>query len=128
MSKNKRKKDNGLLPWGETLSLTFRMLGFLAGRMPKYLIFETLNTVWDALTPYVGIYISALIIDELAAGADRERLYTLVIIALVSAAVISAVSALLRKLRDTESCNLYVKCYSIYTEKMLRLDFADADS
>lgn len=128
MSMNKKKKDKDLLPWGETISLTFRMFGFLAGRMPKYLIFETLYNVWGALTPYVGIYISALIIDELAAGAERKRLYTLVIIALVSAAVISAVSALLRRLRDTESCNLYMQCYSIYTEKMLRLDFADADS
>ena len=75
--------------------------------------------IWNALTPYVGIFLSALVIDELVGNRDVQRLQMLVIITLVSAAVIALGTALLNKWKETQNAGVWLKVEHIISEKML---------
>jgi len=83
---------------------------------------------WDALTPYVGIYLSAMLVAELAGAQNRSVLTKLVLAALCSAAVISLAAAVLHKWRDIQCVGLYYQVQQIFSEKMMSMDYEDADS
>lgn len=112
----------------EAAKMTLRGLRVLYRENPQSITAQILDVVWSALTPYVGIYLSALIIGELAGGRDPEKLKMYVLLALVSAAVIALVSAFIKRAR-----NVYgqVKLYSLdklYRDKFMDMDYADVDN
>ena len=63
-----------------------RGLKLIYQHYPQMVLSHLISVVWNALTPYVGIFLSALVIDELVGNKNIERLQTLVIITLASAA------------------------------------------
>lgn len=83
--------------------------------------------IWKALAPYVGIYFSALIIEELSGNRSIERLRFLVLTSLLSAAGISLVSALLEKCKNTRSAGIGLKIKRILSEKLFDMDYIDLD-
>ena len=113
----------------ETVSLTLRGYKIWWKKLPKYFISTGLWGIVSALSPYVGIYIAAQLINEIAGNRDRERLMFLVATVLISAAVLGLLNAVLDRWRN---------CYGPYTimfhhrhifaEKMLSMDFGDVDS
>lgn len=123
MAKNKKLKS-----WRETYELNKRALKLFYGRYPKMIISRAVNTVWDALTPYVGVYLSALVIDELAGRRDSSRLTFLVLLTLISAAFISLVSAFLNKWKNTEGAGMWIKHEGLFSEKYLDTDYVNVDS
>ena len=80
-----------------------RALKLIYKHYPQMVVSQLLSVVWNALTPYVGIFLSAFVIDELAGGRDVKRLQMLVIITLASAAVIALGTALLNKWKETQN-------------------------
>ena len=78
-----------------------------------------LCVIWTSLTPYVGIYLSALVIDELAGSRNAARLRFLVLLTLGSAALIALISALLNKWKETRGAGLWFKVEHIFSEKLL---------
>ncbi len=111
----------------ETLRLSRRALGILYKHFPQAVVSRLVKVAWDALTPYVGIFLSALVIDELAGARDVARLQTLVLLALASGAAIALGSALLKKWDESAGAGLWMKVYQSFSEKMLELDFASLD-
>ncbi len=120
--------DKKLLSWREAWRLNRRAFSLLYHRDKKAVISRMAGMVWSALTPYVGIYLSARLISALTEGADVTVIRTLVLLNLLSAAVISLTGAFLNKWKNTESSTLFYRNFQIYTEKMMTMDFADADS
>ena len=102
--KNKKveKKNNSIAINARTLKLLYK-------KYPQMIISTILNSIWTALTPYVGIYLSALIIEELAGARNVDRLKILVLITVVSLAVIALISSLIKKWNETQTSNLYFK-------------------
>ena len=96
-------------------------------KYPQMVIFTFLQSIWTALTPYVGIYLSALIIDELAGPKNVNRLKILVLITVLSGAIIAFIFALLQKKIDIHTSNLYYKFEKFYTDKLFDMDFASID-
>ena len=124
----KKTEKTALMPRKEAMKMTLRGVKLLYKANPQYTAMSIINTIWSALTPYVGIYLSALIIGELAGGRDPEKLKTYVIISLASAAVIALVSAFINK-----GISIYgqLEWYSIdklYRDKFMDMDYADMDS
>lgn len=124
----KKTEKTALMPRKEAMKMTLRGVKLLYRANPQYTVLSIINTIWSALTPYVGIYLSALIIGELAGGRDPEKLKTYVIISLASAAVIALVSAFINK-----GISIYgqLEWYSIdklYRDKFMDMDYADMDS
>lgn len=127
--KNKAKaKKSSLISRREAAKLTLRGVKILYKAYPKYTVASLIRVIWSALTPYVGIYLSALIVGELAGGRDPEKLKKYVIISLASAAIIALVSAFINK-----TINIYgqIKWYSfdkLYRDKFMDMDYADMDN
>lgn len=125
----KTKKE--LLSWREAFKLNRRAFSLIYKRCPQIVVSRIVCTFWDALTPYVGIYLSALLIGELAGNKNADLLMKLVLITLCSSAAISLAAALLHKWRDTESAGwtgLYYNVMQVFCEKMMNMDFQDADN
>ena len=110
------QKTEERLSWGKVLRTNSRALRLLYKRHPQMVLSRLINTVWTALTPYVGIFLSALIIDELAGNRNVEHLQALVLITLVSAAAIALVSALLNKWMETQNAGMWLKVENILSE------------
>lgn len=115
------------MSWSKIFKLNNRVFRLFYKRYPQMLLSQLVNVVWTALTPYVGIFLSALIINELAGNRNRERLQLLVLITLVAAAGISLISALLSRWMETQNAGKELKAENILAEKMLDMDYASLD-
>ena len=122
------KKDKKLLTWRESWKLNRRAFSLIYKRYPHIIISSLVCVVWDALTPYIGIYLSALLITELTQGRNPSVITNLVLIILLSAAFISLAAAFLHKWRDIACAGLYYKIQQIFSEKMISMDYPDADN
>ena len=70
----KKTEKTALMPRKEAMKMTLRGMKLLYRANPKYTAMSIISRIWSALTPYVGIYLSALIIGELAGDRDPEKL------------------------------------------------------
>ena len=121
------KKTKKQMPWREVLRLNNRALKLFYKRYPQMILSRLISVVWNSLTPYVSIYLSALVIDELAGSRNVERLQLLVLITLASAAVIALGTALLKKWTEAQSAGMWFKVENILSEKMLDMDYVSLD-
>ncbi|MCD7846927.1 MAG: ABC transporter ATP-binding protein/permease [Oscillospiraceae bacterium] len=124
MSKNKDK-----ITYRRMASKTIQGIKILYKNSPHMVISTVVNSVWTALSPYIGIYMSALIITELSGNRDRDRLTMLVLVTLALAAAVALISGFLNKYKNTYGgmANFF-RGMGNYTKKQLDMDFADADS
>ncbi len=83
MGKREQKTESGRVSVREALRLNGRAFALWRRRCPQLFLSTALSTLFEALTPYVGIWFSARIIDELAGGRDPETLKRLVLLTLV---------------------------------------------
>ena len=110
-----------------SIAINNRALKLIYSKYPQMVISTILNAIWTALTPYVGVFLSALIVEELAGDKNIDRLKYLVLITLLTAAIISLVSALIKKWYDTNSANKLYKFEKFYIEKLFSMDFVSID-
>jgi ATP-binding cassette subfamily B protein len=110
-----------------TFAVNKRAIKLLYRYYPQLVASRLISVVWSALTPYVGIFLSARIIDELAGERDVARLKILVLITLSSAALIALGTALLNKWKKTQTTGYWMKIDHIVSQKMLDTDFVNLD-
>lgn len=115
------------MSYHDAMKINRRALALMYKHFPGAVMSTFVSAVWGALTPYVGIYLSALIISELAGAKDKNRLITLVLISLISAAAISLVSALINKWKNVKNSYNWNRMWNIFSQKMLDADFAVVD-
>lgn len=119
---------NKNMSFKESMSLSNRAYSIFYNQCPQLIVSRLLGVVWTSLTPYVGIYLSALIINELSGDRNLSRLKFLVLTTLVATALISLVSALLKKWKDTYEKGFIFNCSHILSGKMLNTDFVNIDN
>ena len=123
-----RDKDKKLLSFKESWQINIRAIKLFWKLSPKRIVCRTVSCFWNALTPYVGIWLSALIIEELAGARSPERLKTLVLATLFSAALIALVQALLNRINHIEGDTTeWFQTDFMLSRKMMDLDFHIAD-
>lgn len=122
-----KKSQKPILSWKEAYNINRKAFALIYGYYPQMFMSRILCRVWEALTPYVGIYLSAQIIGELAGERSPERLTVLAALALASAALISLIMAFLTRWRDTQCAGMYFKVKQILTQKLLNMDFVSID-
>lgn len=113
--------------WKQAMKLNGRGLQILYRHYPQAVLSRMVYTIWTALTPYIGIYLSALIIDELAGGRDVHRLQFLVLLSLGAAAGIAMVTALLNRWKVIYNTGSWLMVERIYSEKLIGMDYAYLD-
>ncbi len=122
------KKKDKQISWSNAFKINNRAFKIFFKQYPKMIITRLISVIWNSLTPYVGIYLSALIINELAGNRNVERLKTLVLMTLISAAVISLITALLTKWQAIHNAGLWYKVDNIFIQKLLDLDYENCDN
>lgn len=120
--KNKKSANQN-----NSMAINTRTFKMIYKKYPKMVISTILNSIWSAVSPYVGIYLSALIVEELAGERNVDKLKFLVIVTVISLAVIALISAILNKWNEVHTSNLYFKYEKIYTEKLFEMDFVSLD-
>ncbi len=121
------KTDQPLLSKKEAMRLNRRAFLLICQKDQKAVISRMVSVVWSALTPYVGIYLSAQLLSALTEGAAADTVTRLVLLNLVLAAVLSLAGALLNKWKQSESACQYYKVMQFLSDKVMTMDYADAD-
>ena len=121
------KKTENKMTLRRALRANNRALKLIYKHYPQMVLSYMLSVIWNALTPYVGIFLSALVIDELVGNRDIQRLQMLVIITLVSAAIIALGTAIINKWKETQNAGWWLKVEHIVSEKMLDTDYVNLD-
>lgn len=79
------------------------------------------------LLPYVTLFLSATIINELAGRKDTERLQQLVVTVLIVDVALGLLQAILLHWKTICEEQLYQKGHQLYVEKFLKMDFVSVD-
>ena len=124
----KKKKDEAAAGFRETLQSTLRAYKIWNRYAPNLLTSTALHSVFSALAPYVPVYFSAQILNELAGARDPGRLTTLVLLTLSVTAALALVTALLRRWKEVCSSAQYQRNLFVQIDKMLSMDFQAADA
>ena len=120
MSQNKQR-----LSWLEMLKVNQRAYLLFYKMYPRMILSRFALIIWKALTPYVGIYFSALIIEELAGAKNPGRIRFLVLLTLFLIAAGSLVTALLEKWKNVQSAGMWLKIKKILSEKLFETDYVN---
>lgn len=100
-SKNSLKTD---------VRLILRAFKLLYEISPRNMVWRTANCIISQLSPYFGLYMSALIIDEITAGSGFERLITLAVITVAGMLLLNTVNHMLsRVVEETDSILWHVQ-------------------
>ena len=122
MAKNKDK-----VTLKETFQIHWRAYKTIRHFAPGTYASITLHGIASALAPYVAIWFSARIINELAGLRRLEELLQLVVAALLTGAGMTLVTGLLQRWRNAMLARYSVRKYRMFADKMLSMDFADMD-
>ena len=87
----KRAESKEKRSFRKELSLIVKGYKLLFKMSKANMILRAVNAVWPQITPYITLYMSSEMLNELASGADISRLLTLALITVVSALAISMI-------------------------------------
>ena len=121
------KKTENKMTLDRAFRANNRALKLIYKHYPQMVLSYLLSVIWNALTPYVGIFLSALVIDELVGNRGIQRLQMLVMITLVSAAIIALGTAIINKWKETQNAGWWLKVEHIVSEKMFDTDYVNLD-
>ncbi len=123
MAKNKTEQ----MSMGQAFRLTLRANKLGCDLEPGYAIATALEMVVTTLSPYVTIWLSAQLINELAGARDPQRLTTLALLTLLVGAGLTLLGGLLSRWQSYEYRALQRKSLVIFPNKMMDMDYADVD-
>ena len=95
---------------------------------PKYFPLKFLQIIFENVSPYFNLWMSAEIITALYEGRDRRELYTLVAITLFGNFVISVIGAFLKRTVAAQFQILENAKAAAFNSKMLSLDYDKIES
>lgn len=122
MEKNEKK-----LSYGEALRRNHRAMKLWWEKAPGIFLSGAAVSVCKAVSPYVTIYLSAQIINELAGARNSGVLWRLVWMELISAVLLNLAGAALERWAAYEQRSSGFIHNKIYMEKMLALDYSDIE-
>ena len=122
------KKNKDLLSFRETWQLTKRACKLWNQYAPNYLLSILLSTSVEALAPFVGIYFSAQILNELSGARDPNQLRTWVLLTIVVTATMTVLATILKRWKNVCGSALWHRNARITTDKMLSMDFTASDA
>ena len=122
-----KRKNKGKIDAREAFRLNYRALALWWKNFPEVFVSIALFSIVTALTPYVGIYLSARIIGELAGARNLQTLFWLVTAALLSTAILTFLKGVLERWKTCEFNENYFKEERLYLDKLLNMDFCVVD-
>ena len=121
------EKKEEKVTWRETWRTSKRAFLLLDKYAPQMYLCIALCAVATAVTPYVTVFLSARIIDELAGARRPEVLWRWVVAAVAATGALSLLSAALGWWRTTRTNAFGISRYRIYSDKQMDMDYADLE-
>ena len=87
----------------EEWKLISRAFGILNKMFPNFWFLEIVYSFWQSVVPYFGLFMSSLMVNELAGGCDLKHLYTLATITVVGGFFLSLSSKLLWSVKEVNN-------------------------
>ena len=115
------------ISWKEVYALNKRALCLWCRECPMLFVSSGLHSVINALIPYLTLYFSARLLDELAGARMPERLTRWVILLLSFDAAAYFLKALTFRWKEALRATLFYREEARFSRKMLSMDFAAAD-
>lgn len=123
-----KKEKSEKFPLKKTVKLTLRMFGIWYKNYPKLFFAATVCSIIGALTPYVNIYLTAQLINELAGGRDINKLLFIALIILVADAVLALLNSAFYHWKSCQYSGYYFKWIRFFSDKLLNMDYASLDN
>ncbi len=111
----------------EMLKLTLRALKDINRCQPGKLIAIAASTVVSALSPYVTVWFSAQLINELAGARHADELWRWVVLTLTATAVMGLLGAVLRRWTAAMDTSFSEKKERLFVQKFMTMDYEDSD-
>ena len=112
---------------GDVLRLNRRALAIWWKDCPGMLLSSAAWAAAKSIFPYVGIYFSARILNELAGGRSPRALTRLVVLTLALTSTLGLLQAALNRSKLVQYKGSYYRLQKIYNEKLLSMDFCSVD-
>jgi len=121
------QKKSDKITFKEALTIHFECMKELNKKSPNIFLSAALSSAMTAIFPFLTIFFSARIIDELAGERRVDVLWMWVIITII----VTAIATLLKTLCVRWNSFKYLSYFKMgmynFTEKMFSMDFADID-
>ena len=118
------KKSDPKPTWRETYVMTRRAMELLEMQNPKMFLGFTLSAIFQAITPYVTIWFSARLINELAGGRDPKKIWLWVILTILFTAAFGIGGAILERWKNKKSTAWWHGMSKIYADKFMSMDYS----
>lgn len=121
------KNKDSIAGFGETLRATLRSYKLWHKYAPKMLPSLVAYCAVSGISPYVTIYFSSQILNELSGARDPKRLLFLAALTVLLTAVLGILTALLNRWRSANMKEMYYTQQKMEADKLLSMDFSAAD-
>lgn len=111
----------------ETIRVSLHGFGILQKYFPGLISAIILSSAVSSLFPYVGIWFSARIINELSGARQPKTLWFFVLATLISAALLGFLNRFLQTRLSKKWDLYYRKRHTIDSEKFFSMDYEDVD-
>lgn len=111
----------------QMLAVHFRAVRVLHKVNPGFFPLAAVYAVVSALTPYVTVFFSARILQELALLRREEVLWQWVIAGILCSGVLAVLTAILHRRYENLYDDLYERKEMLFSGKMFSMDYADMD-
>lgn len=113
--------------WREAILLHKRGFQLYSKQCPKAFLSLGMFAVIKALSPYLSIYLSALLVNELAGRRDISRIVFLTTVTILSTFGIGLLTEGIKHWKEYENVLRWQAKDKIFINKMMEMDFADID-
>lgn len=107
------------------LQLNIRALKVFYKEFPGMLRAEICYRLCSSLSPYLTIWFSARIIDELTGARDAQRLYTLIALTLASVLVAGLLTGISKRVYFSYCNSLDENYFHLYTAPLIHMDYSE---
>lgn len=112
----------------KSIKITLKAFKLLFKECPNLFISNGLYQIVNSVIPYVAIFLSAQIIEELAGSRNPETVWFWVYVTIVSTAVFATLNGVLKRWANVYNWDvIYMNTCNLYRRKTLEMDFAVAD-
>lgn len=111
----------------EALAINWRAAKDVHRCSPGLFLSNILCAFVKAVSPFVTIYFSAQLINELSGARRTEALWTWTLLVLGLTAALGLLTELLERWNKAKNAVFHMQYQTLYSEKFLRMDYADAD-
>lgn len=105
-----------------------RALKLLHSFCPSYFPLLAVKTLFNKLTPYFNLYMSAEVVNEIVGARDKDRLILLVVITVFGNFAIAIIEGILNRIFGHKETILNQRETAYFNRKTLTLDYADLEN